>query len=472
MMTYTRFKHGWLLWVLGSVLLLAACGEQQTIAVFVTPTPVASPSPSATPSPVRIAQQPTLDPNITPLPTPPPPPPGVTFGPITGPSYTPEPLHTALPPTVSVQPCRVRVTADVANLYTAPDLGAPVVRIAAYWELLPVAQVTTDAAGNPWVSTPEGWLPLSADGQTFADLADLRSCEILRGTTPNTTLLGLHVLNEHGHDEVLSFVRRMAEAGFPVGTLKGLNGAERTLSEAKAISPQTVTVYRSLLTTEGMRDCPTEYGQEADPAATAKRWLDSLKPYWDQVNADYYELMNECAVPLRWIAQFSIEAMKIANEQGRCLLLFSFPGGNPDMQTFNDLLPAYQYAAEHPCAPGRTHGIALHAYSLEDTRLTSESDVWVALRHRILRERLLLTLPEAADLPVYITEMGIGGGTIMPGCEMIIRDALQYTYQLEEDPYVKGFHLWNVGSGAQWYDITPCLPDLADALIRYYTFKP
>ena len=57
-------------------------------------------------------------------------------------------------------------------------------------------------------------------------------------------------------------------------------------------------------------------------------------------------------------------------------------------------------------------------------------------------------------------------------CGLIIRDALQYTYQLEEDPYVKGFHLWNVGSGAQWYDIMSCLPDLADALIRYYTFKP
>ena len=89
-----------------------------------------------------------------------------------------------------------------------------------------------------------------------------------------------------------------------------------------------------------------------------------------------------------------------------------------------------------------------------------------------VHERLLLSLPAAANLPVYITEMGIGGGTIMPGCGLIIRDALQYTYQLEEDPYVKGFHLWNVGSGAQWYDITSCLPDLADALIRYYTFKP
>jgi hypothetical protein len=70
---------------------------------------------------------------------------------------------------------------------------------------------------------------------------------------------------------------------------------------------------------------------------------------------------------------------------------------------------------------------------------------------------------------VYLTEVGIGGATIMPSCDTIIRDALQYTYELEEDPYVKGFNLWNVGSGEQWYDITPCLPALGDALIAYYS---
>ena len=89
-----------------------------------------------------------------------------------------------------------------------------------------------------------------------------------------------------------------------------------------------------------------------------------------------------------------------------------------------------------------------------------------------MHERLLATLPEAANLPVYITEMGIGGGTIMPPCELIVRDVLQYTYQLEADPYVKGFHLWSVGTGAQWYDVAPCLPDLSASLIQYYQSAP
>ena len=139
------------------------------------------------------------------------------------------------------------------------------------------------------------------------------------------------------------------------------------------------------------------------------------------------------------------------------------------MQEFNTVLPAYQYAVDHPCQPGRTHGISLHAYSMDDKLMLSEADVWVARRHEIINERLLLSLPAAANLPVYLTEVGIGGGQTFPGCDVVIRDALLYTYQIEVDPYVKAFHLWSVGTGTGWYDIADCLPALADELIRYYS---
>ncbi len=454
---------------------LVACGGPDPIPVYVTPTPVVEPTATTAPPPIEpdttlvnalVAQY-----TITPQPTPPAPPPGVTYGPIVGTDYTPEPLHTALPPTVSVQLCRVIVSAPQVSLYSAPDLTSPITGAASEREKLVVSQVTTDAGGTRWAGTSGGWLPLVEGGAVTAELDSIRACEILSGNTPQTTLLGLHVLNGTKSDAVLSFVRRMLAAGYPVGTVKGLNDSEDLLNEIKRISPQTVIVYRSLLSGEGLRDCPSDFRDTTDPAATARRWLSGLKPYWDRVDADYYEVMNECGATLETITQFSIEAMKIADEQGRCLLLFSFPGGNPDMQAFNQLLPAYQYALDHPCASGRHHGIALHAYSLEDDRMVSESDVWIALRHRIIYQRLLLMLPAAAELPVYLTEVGIGGGTIMPPCDMIIQDALQFTYELEEDPYVKGFHLWSVGTGAQWYDISPCLPELADRLILYYTFS-
>jgi len=465
--------------VLAAALTLVACGGKPTpIAVYVTPTPVVVPSATPTAADAQDASRGTAlvslpgQQGITPQPTPPPPPPGVTFGPITGPEYTPEPLHTALPPTVAVRPCSVMVTAPQVELRAAPGAGAQVTATASERQHLTVAQVTADSAGVRWAQTPQGWLPLLQNGAAVAELADLWDCQVLLGERPVKTLLGLHVLNGTRYDEVLQLVQRLKDAGIPMGTIKGLNGTEALLNEVKRISPETVTVYRSLLTADGLADCPKDIRELPDPVYTAQRWLAGLESHWSQVNADYYEYMNECPAPPDWIAQFSIEAMRIANAQGRCLLLFSFPGGNPDMQYFNQLLPAYQYAVDHECQPGRKNGIAIHAYSLQDDKLVSESDVWVALRHRIFEERLATLLPAAVDLPVYITELGIGGGTILPPCDMIVRDAMQFTYELEEDPYVKGFHLWSVGTGAQWYDITPCLPQLGDALINYYTFAP
>jgi hypothetical protein len=467
----THLKHSLNLALISAVaaLGLAACGSPDPVRVFVTPTPLVESAlaPTAAPTTGDITLVTNVQTQITPQPTPQPAPPGVTFGPIVGPQYTPEPLHTALPETVNVRACQVSITAAQVSLYQSPDVATAVTGTAAEREHLTVSQITADAAGTRWVNTPQGWLPLVQNGIEAAQLVSLRACDILAGTTPNTTLAGLHVLNDTSHAAVIAFVQRMVNSGHPVGTVKGLNGTEQMLNEIKQISPQTVIVYRSILNPEGIGDCPANIFDAPDPVSTARSWMAGLKPYWDQVNADYYEFMNECPASLSWISDFAVEAMKVANEQGRCLLLFSFPGGNPDMQIFNDLLPAYQYAVDHPCQPGRTHGIALHGWSLDDAKLTSEADVWVAFRHRILYERLKLVLPAAADLPVYITEMGIGGGTFLPTCEMIIRDALQYTYQLEEDPYVKGFHLWSVGSGAQWYDITECLPALADALITY-----
>ncbi len=403
---------------------------------------------------------------ITPLPTPLPFNP--QFGPITGADYTPEPLHTPLPASVSEQPCRVRVEAPQVTLHSEPNAAAPAVGTAFEREKLVVDQITRSEGNTRWVHTAPGWLPLEQEGRPVAQLVQVRACEILLGNTPDTTLLGLHVLNERSSAEVLDFVRRMKEAGKPVGTMKGLNGTEAMLNEIEQISPETVTVYRSLITERGLTNCPVEPGETPDPVTTARDWYATFGPQWDAVNADYFEYMNECPAPLDWIAAFSLEMMKLANQDERCLLLFSFPGGNPDMDVFNQLLPALEYAAENPCAPGRTHGIALHAYSTRDDMLASESDVWLVMRHRIVRERLQMVLPQAAQLPIYITEFGIGGGTLMPACETIIRDALQYIYQVEEDPYVKGIHLWSVGSGAQWYDITPCLPDLTDALLAYY----
>lgn len=385
------------------------------------------------------------------------------YGPIVDPAATLEPLHTPFPDDLHTRPCEAQVTAPEVTLRAAPDPASDAVGATTERDHHVVSEIVSRDDGERWANTTGGWLPLITGGEPVAELLPLRGCDVLTGDAPATTLLGLHMVNGTSGVEVLRFVQRMRTAGTPLGTLKGLNGSEPFLNRAKLISPETVIVYRTLHLT----DCPVGTRVE-DPVEVAQQWMADMLPYWRQVNADYYELWHECGAPLRWIAEFSIEAMRIANDEGVCLLLFSFPGGNPEMDTFDDLLPAYRYALDHPCASGRSHGIAVHAFSLEDDTLVSEEDVWVALRHRIFFNHLQTVFPEGAEVPVYITEAGIGGRTLQPTCDTVIRDALQFTFLLEHDPYVKGVHLWNVGTGEQWYDITPCLPALADALIDYY----
>jgi hypothetical protein len=386
------------------------------------------------------------------------------FGPIVPPDFTPEPLHTPFPKELHTRPCELVVTASEVTRYVAPDLTSQAVGTSVARERYVVSDIVSYDDNERWAETPDGWLPMMTQGTQVAELIPSRSCDILTGKAPATTLLGLHMVNGTSSAAVLRFVQQLAAAGYPLGTLKGLSGAEDVLNEVEEISPETVTVFRSI----HHSDCPEGVLTEGDPYETAQRWMADMLPYWEQVNADYYELWHECGAPLSWIADFSIESMRIANEEGVCLLIFSFPGGNPEMDHFDDLFPAYQYALDHPCASGRLHGVAVHAFSLKDDILVSEAGVWVALRHRIFFDRLQTAFPQAIEVPVYITEAGIGGRTIQPSCETVVRDALQFTYLLEQDTYVKGFHLWNVGTGEQWYDITPCLPSLSSALIDYY----
>lgn len=282
------------------------------------------------------------------------------------------------------------------------------------------------------------------------------------------TLMGLHLVMGAESAPVIDLARRLKEIGWPLGTLKGTTGTEGILNQIETISPETVTVYRALATTDGMRDCPNT---AADPVAEARRWLDSLAPAWRGVRADYFEIMNECLPSPAWLVPFSIEAMRLAGQRGQCLLLFSFSAGQPTPEDFAQLLPVLDYALKNPCASGRLHGIALHAYGINPHTLVSESGISLGFRHRLLFGSVLQQLPEALLVPVYLTEAGPGDGRAPFTCDQIVRDVLQYTRQLEYDPYVRGFHLWNVGPVGGWLDATPCLPAITEALLGYYASR-
>lgn len=332
-------------------------------------------------------------------------------------------------------------------------------------------EVTPETAAENTPEAPAGPVGYWIDNLTIQYFAIIPQPAFMPIDIGPRTLMGLHLTVGAQKEPVVDLARRLRLIGWPLGTLKGTSGTEEILNEVAKISPETVIVYRSLITPDGMVDCPNTSN---DPVAEAQRWITWLQTNdWRTVDADYYEIMNECQPPPAWLVPFSIEAMRLAGMQNQCLLLFSFGPGNPDPDYFNQLLPAYQYALDHPCQPGRYHGIALHAYGVNKAVLLSESGLYLGLHHRLLYALLLPQLPNAIQIPVYLTEAGAGDGRLTAvNCNDVVRDVIQYTAELEADPYVRGFELWNVGPSSTWVDVTPCLPMLGDALVNYYSAKP
>ena len=468
MKTLTQLPYVTLLMILAGGLVLAACGSPDPIPVFVTPTPALTATPQPTPAPITAGMVPV---NAAPQQAGTPAatlPPGVNYGPIVGPEYTAQPLYTPLPNIPRERPCPAIITVPQVTLYGAPQRNAEAVGSAAERQQLTVREIYSDSEGLRWANTDAGWLLLSDGATQFATLGTLRSCAILAGEEPNTTLLGLHLLNWASQAQVLGLVRRLAEAGQPMGTLKGLSGAEGTLNETERISPQTVTIFRSIIHGFTSGDCPNG---DNDPITEAREWIESLQRHWTKVNADYYEVNNECGARTEWVRDFSIEAMKAAHEYGQCLLLFSFPAGAPDIEEYETLVPVFEHILANPCASGRLHGIAMHAYTPNEAGRLSEASVWLAFRHRLVYDFLKQYIPNVTDVPVYYTEAGQGNGYTIESCEDITIDAIQYIYQLEEDPYVKGVNLWNVGTipNVAWVDLTECLGTIGSALVDYYS---
>jgi hypothetical protein len=163
--------------------------------------------------------------------------------------------------------------------------------------------------------------------------------------------------------------------------------------------------------------------------------------------------------------------MRIASERGQCLLVFSFAVGSPEPEAFAQLLPVYEYALQHPCQPGRYHGVALHTYGIDANTLLSESGIYIGYRHRLYYTLLVTDFPDVLRIPVYLTEAGSGNGIKKLSCSEVSRDIVQYTQQIELDPYIRGFHFWNLGSGTEWVDYSDCLPAIGDELLKYYAEK-
>jgi hypothetical protein len=275
-------------------------------------------------------------------------------------------------------------------------------------------------------------------------------------------LAGLHLLFSARPEEVLS-------VGGAFGVQKGTDGAEALMIELKRQFPSTITVWRNLsLVDLGRWDCPPDWGQ-GNPVASARRWWQAQYTTWRargllQAGAiDYYEYRNECGFIGSWDIAFDREMVRLATQASVCLALFSDSYGTPEPYQFATRRPVFDAVLSAQCQPGKYHVVSLHTYGKVQT------GQWLFGRWLMFRAALGSNYNA---LRYLFTEFGVtnaqgnndGRGT--PNCNVATQETLEALIEYKKHPEVLGFALFSVGSGTEWIDLTPCLPQMARALRR------
>jgi len=267
--------------------------------------------------------------------------------------------------------------------------------------------------------------------------------------------LGLHTIRPNN---AVGFVRSVHDAGAHVALVKALDdfGYTRLVKE---ISPETVTVGR--WSAEPAVD-PT-----SDPAAKAAMMMAKHMPRWkyEKDVIDYWEVLNENAPPTVeehvWLAQFFIEAMNIAEENGYKLALFSYSVGVPKWHVWEAIVETGVFAQ----AKAGGHVLALHEYTwpttdyrwgepLEDQPSYPDRGCLTGRYRHLYRDFLV---PRDEVIPLAITECGLDPILRQPGQpktwkERYVETMIWYDTRLREDDYVLGAAMFTIGSIAGWQD--------------------
>lgn len=440
----------------------------------------ATPEPTATPSTTP------TQPGLTLTPSPPSTPQAPTPTP-EGPTATPGPPPTQITPDPKPAACEgVVINQTGLNVRATPSVNAPVIATLSPDEVAIIdafyivqdgreewAHITRPIVGwvAAWYYTPPRrllWWPedLSDGERAIWCLPPYVEVEWASNPPPSTpppltrNPRGLHLIYSARPDPV--------QAALPgLGTIKATDGAEWALSIAKQYNPDIVTVYRVLYTPWGKLDCPPDWGH-GDPVQAANAWYDMLVGVWGtrgllgQIDTqagpvrvvDYFEYRNECGFVGSWEVAFDIQMLRRATAGGICLLAFSDAYGTPELHEFAQRKPVLDEMLEHPCRAGMWHGIALHGYSKHD------SGPWLFGRWRLFRE----VVGDAYDaLGYWFTEWGVPNtagsydGRGEPDCAAMEAELAMVDQILRSDAGVGGYHVYSVGGGSEWIDITPCL---------------
>jgi len=269
--------------------------------------------------------------------------------------------------------------------------------------------------------------------------------------------LGVHVSagNRRGFGE---FLKACSDAGSPVPVVFSVD--QDVWPDVQQFSPQTVVVFRH------QNNDPHTGGQDGpgdayvgDPVQSAQRWMAANMPAWRKNRAHYYAPINEqdagTLTGYTWLNAFSLECLRIADEQGFKLALYGFSSGNPrdgstdlDRSTLEDkwreLVPSLQYAKQHG------HILLLHEYGFGSDAANGgpKSSLRASAPNLALRYRRSYRWLSRfnADPPLVISEAGAGvGGFGELGQAGWLADAKWYDSELMRDRVVLGCCLYQVG---------------------------
>lgn len=252
---------------------------------------------------------------------------------------------------------------------------------------------------------------------------------------------------------VITFVQTLRQHHLYPAMLYFMDNQESLLTSVKQISPETVTIYRTKL----LNDSPQYPG---DAVFEAQKDFALVRTRWAGVKADLFEPINEwVGIPMQYKVAYLLEFLRLADANGFKLAIPADPPGNPTEQEYVAYLPLYQYIVAHP-----GHAISRHNYGI--ATLLSQSGIYLGYRHRLDYTIMLALYPQAAEVPVYLTETAAYDGRVEVGCGVLVADYMTYLDELDHDPYVKGLAAFTVSGNFEWASITNCLPALTEAIIN------
>lgn len=421
-----------------------------------TPTPTFTFTPTATNTPVGVPTAlPTATQEVTQLPP-----------------LTPGPLKT----------CEVKA-AQTVRIRSAANTSGTIVGSVATNEVITISEVVL-GEGYLWARHSRGWSAIRSgttwwvygiEGQTETCVDILGWPNNLEPPVPvvrsREIQWGWHILVGSNTAPISSTLNTW-------GAAKALTESGQSVEGLKRAKPALVSVWRSLFTCMGMTDGPTF--QQWD---TPQAYYDCMKPYWP-AGYDYYEPVNEVGAP-RGTGQFTdlmIAIATLAARDGKCILAYSYPAGNPELAEWGEVLRFMRWSNEHPCGNwpsgvAKYHGIALHQSGYMPGIVSPTSWInnsWIAGRDVMIDNQLRQAHGfSLADFKggIWFTEWGYtdgysGNWSDTFTCEQLAAGVRESALRYRDRPWVFAVLIWTtVGQGTRWTDSSQCVDEIAAALM-------